>query len=135
VFIAGRQCADVLSALHRSCVSMLEPKFNHMKKKYPLSVSAIRSVIADLRERLCAYRRSTETVSIHLNAIDMVIALVEYGIHPVTRRAILPEEEGWFNAGRMLHEVYGNSDWHDLVDGYFQLVEFVGANNYFRPSR
>lgn len=74
---------------------MLRPRFDRMKEKYPLSVTAIRSVITELRERLCAYRRSTETVSIHLNAIDMVIALVEYGIDPVTRRAILPEEEGW----------------------------------------
>lgn len=105
-----------------------------MEKKHALSVTAIRSVIADLRERLCEYRNATKTVSIHLNAIDLVIALVEYGIDPVTRRAILPTEEGWFNASRMLDEVYGNSDWHDLVDGYFQLVEFAIANHYFRTK-
>jgi hypothetical protein len=103
-----------------------------MRKNKALGVTAIRAVITDLRERLCVYRRSTETVSIHLNAIDMAIGLVEYGIDPVTRRAILPEEEGWFNAGRTLDQLYRNSDWHDLVDGYYQLVEFVGANNYFR---
>ncbi len=34
----------------------------------------------------------------------------------------------------MLDEVYGNSDWHDLVDGYFQLVEFAIANHYFRTK-
>jgi len=105
-----------------------------MRDKQALDMTAIRSVIGDLRERLCTYRRSTETVSIRWNAIDMVIILVEYGIDPGTRRAVLPEEEGCFNAGKTLDVLYRNSEWHDLVDGYYQLVEFAGANNYFRPS-
>ena len=105
-----------------------------MKEKQALDSTAIRSVIADLRERLYAYRRSTEAVSIHLNAIGMVIILVEYGIDPVTRRAVLPEEEGWFNGGMTLDVLYRNSEWHDLVDGYYQLVEFASDNQYFRPS-
>jgi len=106
-----------------------------MKGNKALGATGIRAVIADLRERLSVYRRFSVTVSIHLNAIDMVIALVEFGIDPVTRRAILPEEEGWFNAGKTLDQLYGNSQWNDLVDGYYLLVEYAEENSFFRPSK
>lgn len=61
----------------------------------------------------------------------MVIALVEYGMNDVTRRAIRPEEESWFEVGRTLDELYRNSEWHDLVDGYYDLVMFTKKQGSF----
>lgn len=92
----------------------------------------VRELIVRLRERLHAYRSSEQAVSIHLSAIDMVIVLVEYGMCDPTKRAIRPGEEDWFNAGRMLDELYRNSEWHDLVDGYYELAGFAKQQGYFR---
>ena len=62
----------------------------------------------------------------------MVICLIEYAIDPSTQRAISKEEEAWFNAGRILDELYRNSQWSDLVNGYYELVRFAQDNHFFR---
>lgn len=103
-------------------------------KQVVLGDEAIRRIIQGLRVRLGEYRVSESEVSIHLNAIDLVINLVEYGMDSVTQRAIQPHEEWWFNVGRTLDDLYRNSEWYDMVDGYYQLVEFAVTRSYFRSQ-
>lgn len=87
-----------------------------------------------LRKRLTEYRNyklesGTET-SIHINAIEMALGLVEYAIEK--ERPIQKEEEVWFDAGMPVYRVLESSEWEDISGLYNQLVEHVKKMNFFR---
>jgi len=87
-----------------------------------------------LRKRLTEYRSyklesGTET-SIHINAIEMALGLVDYGVEK--ERPIQKEEEIWFDAGIHIYRVLESSEWEDISGLYNQLVEHVKAMRFFR---
>lgn len=85
-----------------------------------------------LRDRLIDYRysRKGHVVSNHINAIDILVSLVEYGIKD--KRPISLDEQRWLDASYYVDYVLGGSEWEDLSDMYSQLVEKVRNHNYFR---
>lgn len=87
-----------------------------------------------LRKRLTEYRNyklesGTET-SIHINAIEMALGLVEYAIE-IDRR-IQKEEEVWFDAGMQVFRVLESSEWEDISGLYNELVEHVKGQFFYR---
>lgn len=86
-----------------------------------------------LRNRVSSYRssRNPNDVSVHLSSVDIAISLVEFGLNKA--RPISADEEAWFNAGYTLDMLYRNSEWSDIVDKYYSLVEFAKTMNFFRP--
>lgn len=87
-----------------------------------------------LRKRLTEYRNyklesGTET-SIHINAIEMALGLVEYAID--IERPIQKEEEVWFDAGMQVFRVLESSEWEDISGLYAQLVEQARERFFYR---
>lgn len=91
--------------------------------------------VNDLRQRVCQYRlekTSIKDISTHLNAVDIVLSLVELGLRD--KRPISKEEENWFRAGLYLSYVFANSEWEDISLKFAQIVNAVEKENYFRKS-
>ncbi len=87
-----------------------------------------------LRKRLTEYRNyklesATET-SIHINAIEIALGLVEYALEK--DRAIKIEEEIWFDAGYQIYRLLESSEWEDLIGLYNQLVEETKKMQFYR---
>lgn len=88
--------------------------------------------VNDLRQRVCQYRlekTSIKDISTHLNAVDIVLSLVELGLRD--KRPISKEEENWFRAGLYLSYVFGNSEWEDISLKFAQIVNAVEKENSF----
>ncbi len=98
----------------------------------------MKTKVESLRIRLTQYRNAEianvvgRDVSVHVNAIDIALSLVEYAIH--LKRPIRVEEEGWFKAGLSLAYIFENSEWEDLYLKYKDLCATVINLNYFRDS-
>jgi hypothetical protein len=80
-----------------------------------------------LRKRITQYRhfkliKGTET-SIHVNALEIALNLAEFAIEK--NRKITQEESSWFNADWELMHVFENSEWEDLLIGYFEMKKFL----------
>lgn len=88
-------------------------------------------LVKNLRARLTEYRysRRDSIVNIHINAIDIVVNLVEYWIEE--KRPIAVNEQKWFDAGYQLSYLLSGSDWEHLSDLYSNLVIEVKQQNYF----
>ncbi|GAA0874328.1 hypothetical protein GCM10009118_07360 [Wandonia haliotis] len=73
------------------------------------------------RKRLSEYRfkRIGMEISLHVNAMDIVLCLAEYALHQ--NRKITKDELRWFDAGLQLEYVFGGSEWEDLLDYYDSL--------------
>ncbi|MBK6994439.1 MAG: hypothetical protein KA138_05830 [Saprospiraceae bacterium] len=89
-----------------------------------------------LRKRLTEYRNykleSGTEASIHINAIEIALALVEYALEK--DRPIQKEEEIWFEAGIHIYRVLESSDWEDISGLYNQLVEHAKAQDFYRKQ-
>ena len=90
--------------------------------------------VSNARSRLIEFRikNSAEETSIHINALEIAICLTEFSLQTSPARPVSIEEEQWFNAGRYIDLVLGNSEWEDLVNLYFKIVEGVKRRNFFR---
>lgn len=91
--------------------------------------------VNQLRKRVCEYRlakNEQNDISTHVNAIDIVVSLVELGLKD--KRPITKEEENWFRAGLYLSYVFDGSEWEDIVRDFEILVSEVENHNYFRQS-
>ena len=87
------------------------------------------------RSRLIELRSSSlnsTTVSIHLNSLEMAICLTEFSLNTHPARPISREEEQWFEAGRYIDLLFGDSEWNDLTNLYFSIVSEVKKRNFFR---
>ena len=100
----------------------------------------IEELVVKIRKRLTEYRyfsinrKVGPEVSIHVNALDISISLMEYAVID-KRRAIKKEDEGWFDAGLMLDYIFANSDWDDLYRMYHEMCKKVKANNFYREMK
>ncbi len=94
----------------------------------------VTAIIKQLRKRIIEFRSnvSFEETSMHINAIEITICLVEYSLKTNPVRAISKEEEQWFNAGFYLDLILRNSEWKDMTDLYYELVRIVKNKNFFR---
>lgn len=92
------------------------------------------SLVYKARTRLIEFRTksSDQEISVHVNAFELVLCLTEFGLKTNPARKISLEEEQWFNAGRYIELIFGNSEWEDLVDLYFNIVDHVRKRNFFR---
>ena len=91
------------------------------------------NIINGLRLRVCQYRlekTGVKEISTHLNAVDIVLSLVELGLKD--KRPISKEEENWFRAGLYLSYVFANSKWEDISLEFDRIVSAVENENYFR---
>jgi hypothetical protein len=89
--------------------------------------------VENLRTRVCQYRleiTGVREISTHVNALDIVLSLVELGIK--NKRPISKEEENWFRAGLYLSYVFENSEWEDICIEFNKIVSVVENENYFR---
>ena len=89
--------------------------------------------INSLRKQVCEYRTqrtNTNKISTHLNAVEIVLALVDLGIRD--KRAISKEEENWFSAGLYLSYVFENSEWEAISTQFNIIVAETEKLNYFR---
>lgn len=91
-------------------------------------------IAQNLRSRLVAFRLNVPfaEASIHINAIEICVCLVEYSLKTNPVRSITKEEEQWFEAGYYIELILGNSEWKDMVDLYFKLVSIVKKEKFFR---
>ena len=87
-----------------------------------------------LRKRLTEYRNykleSGSEASIHINAIEIALALVEYALE--SDRPIKTEEEIWFDAGIHIYRVLESSEWEDISGLYNQLAEQTEKKHFYR---
>jgi len=84
-------------------------------------------LIVNLRNRLSEYRYfklvdKSET-SIHVNALEIALNLAEFAIEK--GREIKKSELIWFEADWELINIFENSEWEDLLNGYFEIKEFL----------
>jgi len=90
-------------------------------------------IVDNLRKRVCQYRLAemgVNDISTHVNAVDIVLSLVELGLKD--KRSISKEEENWFRAGLYLSYVFANSEWEDIYLEFEKIVSAVEEVNYFR---
>lgn len=93
----------------------------------------LQSILKKLRTRLSEYlfKTQTEDRSLHVNAIEIAVCLVEFALED--KRPIKNEEENWFKAAYHLSYVFpSGSEWEDLSELYCTLVDVVERKNYFR---
>jgi hypothetical protein len=91
--------------------------------------------VDNLRRRVCLYRleeTGVNAISTHVNAVDIVLSLVELGLKD--KRPISKEEENWFRAGLYLSYVFANSEWEDIYLEFDKIVNEVEKENYFRKQ-
>lgn len=91
------------------------------------------NIVERLRKRVCIYRlekMGIKSVSTHLNAVDIVLSLVDLGIKD--KRPISKEEEQWFRAGLYLSYVFDGSEFEIIASDFNLIVAFVEKLNYFR---
>jgi len=91
------------------------------------------NMVDNLRKRVCEYRllrTGLKDISTDLNAVDIVLSLVELGLKD--NRPISKEEENWFRAGLYLSYVFANSEWEDIYLEFDKIVSEVEKKNYFR---
>lgn len=89
-------------------------------------------MVDNLRKRVCEYRLlriGVKEISTDLNAVDIVLSLVELGIKD--KRVIKKEEENWFRAGLYLSYVFAGSEWEDIPIEFEKIVKEVERLNYF----
>ncbi|MBC6490648.1 hypothetical protein ACFSQD_18165 [Flavihumibacter stibioxidans] len=92
-------------------------------------------IVNNLRKRVCEYRllkMGVKEISTDLNAVDIVLALVDLAIKD--KRAIKKEEENWFRAGLYLSYVFSGSEWEDIPEEFEKIVYATEKLNYFRPQ-
>lgn len=88
-------------------------------------MSEIKETIKHLRSRLIEYRLyKGNNISIHINAIEIAICLVEYLMYDPTKK-LTKDERRWFEAGYEIDMILQNSEWSDIADKYYQLVDFI----------
>jgi hypothetical protein len=94
----------------------------------------LKDMIVIARRRLVEYRvyKQSEETSIHINALEIAINLVEFSLKTNPPRPISKEEEQWFNAGRYIELILGASPWSDLSDKYYEIAGEVEGKNFFR---
>lgn len=86
-----------------------------------------------LRRLVCEYRiqkTDANKISTHLNAVDIVLGLVDLAIRD--KRKISKEEETWFRADLYLSYVFDNSEWEEISNQYKIIVAETKKLNYFR---
>lgn len=90
-------------------------------------------LIKNLRARLSEYRYSKigKEISIHVNAIEMSLCLVEFALDSKPHRKISKAEQEWFKASYHISMILENSEWEDLANMYYSLVEEVKKRNFF----
>jgi hypothetical protein len=94
----------------------------------------IGDITKKLRKRLIEYRfaRINDGISTHVNAIEMVLCLLEFAFDSPPRE-IRQDEENWFKGSYYVDMVFpSSSEWHDLSDMYSKLVDEVKKVGYFR---
>jgi hypothetical protein len=98
-----------------------------------MTIIELNNMTLKARTRLSDFRiKHQEGVSIHVNASEIAINLVEFSLKTTPSRSISKDEEQWFNAGRYIELVIGFSEWSDLSDMYYELVGEVKRRNFFR---
>jgi len=97
-----------------------------------MEMQSVNIIRTNLRQRLTEYRYFSlgKENSIHINAVEISLCLVDYAIEK--KRAISKDEEKWFNAGWEIIQVFENSDWEDIIELYNKLCDLVEKKNYFR---
>jgi hypothetical protein len=82
-----------------------------------------------LRRRLIEYRiyKQDKETSIHINALEIALNLTEFAIEK--KYQISKEEQKWFNADMELIQILENSEWEDLLVGYFELKKYLANLN------
>lgn len=95
-------------------------------KKFKECVASLRKRIRDLRVA------DSDDVSIHIVSVEIALGLVEFSLNTSPHRAIERSEEKWFNAGRYVEMILGNSEWQDIIRYYYEMIDLVVRNNYFR---
>ena len=91
--------------------------------------------VNSLRKRVCEYRLQRvgeKEISTHLNAVDIVLSLVELAIRD--KRPIPKDEENWFRAGLYLSYVFDGSEWEDIPIEFEKIVKATEKLNYFRKQ-
>lgn len=93
------------------------------------------SNVNKLRRRVCQYRlhQRSETISPHVNAVDIVLSLVDYAVRD--RRPIAVEEEHWFKAGMYLVYTFENSEWEDIATEFENIVDTTEQMQFFRDKK
>ena len=79
-------------------------------------------VTQKLRTRLAEFRNEhiNQEQSIHISTLEIALGLVEFAIQK--NRKINLDEKQWFNGGREIDLVLGNSEWEDIRDLYFEMI-------------
>ena len=85
----------------------------------------MKKVLEKLRSRLTEYRtyKQDKETSIHINALEIALNLAEFAIEK--KYQISKDEQKWFDADWELIQVLENSEWEDLLVGYFELKEYL----------
>lgn len=86
-----------------------------------------------LRLKICEFRiqeMPLRNVSTHLNAAEIVLCLVEFGIRD--KRPIQASEESWFTAELYLAYTFDDSEWEEIHWLYKDIVKETKKLNYFR---
>lgn len=85
-----------------------------------------------LRNRLTEYRvyKQNQETSIHVNALEIALNLAKFALDK--KNPISEDEQKWFNADWELIQIFENSEWEDLLIGYFELKEHLIKLNLFK---
>lgn len=112
----------------------MKRELRHLQKYSETMIDNLNDVVIQARAKLTAYRqkKSGDYVSVHIDALEIAICLTEFSLKTKPSRPILKEEEQWFNAGFEIEQILIHSEWDDLIDLYYKIVEGVKKHNFFR---
>jgi hypothetical protein len=98
-------------------------------------MSELQDCLDSLRKRIRELRiADNDKVSIHILSVEIALSLTEFALRTTPPRAIDKSEEKWFEAGRFVELILGHSEWEDIVENYYKLIDSVREKNYFRIS-
>ncbi len=58
-----------------------------------------------------------------MNSVEIAICLIDFYTQTGTIKRLDEEEQKWFKAGFFIDQIFMNSDWQDIADNYYVLLD------------
>ena len=94
----------------------------------------IQKIIKSLRSEINLYRdeRGNRYVAADVLAVEIAVNLVEFGLK--RERAILPNEEIWFEATYQIAYGFDGTEREQIYTLYKELIKYVKLNDHLRKN-
>jgi hypothetical protein len=88
----------------------------------------LKEITRKLRRRLTEFRYTyiNENSSIHIDTVEIALNLIDFALK--VNREIRAGEKQWFEGGKFIDEIVGDSEWKDISDLYYNMISAAKKN-------